>query len=214
MSGANASPIGRSNRTMTATSSQRNRRALVLLGVAVIAYLTTSQLLLPLYDQVRAAPVVAAEKTQQLRKYKRELSHRGNYDALQTITRMKLQELQGHFFSNDSAGSAELQKLVEDSAKQASITLSQRTATQAKKLDELVTEISMTASFESTPNQLVAFMSQLQSSPKVANVRVAQIDPVQVAYEAPKQGELKKSLRVNLTIAGEALAPVNEAKGK
>jgi hypothetical protein len=199
---------------MTATSSQRNRRALVLLGAAVIVYVATTQLLLPLYDQLRAAPTVIAEKTQQLRKYKRELSHRGNYDALQTITRMKLQELQGHFFSNDSAGSAELQKLVEDSAKQANVTLSQRTATQAKKLDELVTEISMTTSFESTPNQLVAFMSQLQSSPKVANVRVAQIDPVQVAYEAPKQGELKKSLRVNLTIAGEALAPVSEAKGK
>src|SRR6516162_1885603 len=123
MSGANASPTrsasaiarsfkeGRSHRTMTASASQRNRRALVLLGAAVIVYVATTQLLLPLYDQLRAAPTVIAEKTQQLRKYKRELSHRGNYDALQTITRMKLQELQGHFFSNDSAGSAELQKL-------------------------------------------------------------------------------------------------------
>jgi hypothetical protein len=195
---------------VTVVVTPRNKRALVLLGTAITLYLAVSQLLFPLYDQLKAAPAVVADKTQQLRKYKRELSHRGNYDALQTDTSRKLQELQTHFFSNDSNGSAELQKLVEDSAKQVGIALTQRTATTTKKVDDLTSEISMTTSFESTPNQLVGFLSQLQASTKVVNVHVAQVDPIQVVYEAPKQGELKKSVRVNLTIAGEALVPAED----
>jgi hypothetical protein len=198
---------------MTATTSQKNRRALILLGAAIVAYLAISQVMLPAYDQLRAAPATANEKSQQLKKYKRELSHRGNYEALEADTRKKLQQVQEHFFTNDTAGAAELQKTVEDSAARAGITLSQRSTGQPKKVDDLVSEISMSTSFDSTMNQLVAFLTQLQTSPKAINVRVAQIDPIQVALEAPKQGELKKSVRVNLTIAGEALNAV-EQKGK
>jgi type II secretion system (T2SS) protein M len=198
---------------MTATASQKNRRALILLGAAIVVYLAISQLALPAYDQLRAAPATANDKAQQLKKYKRELSHRGNYETLEADTRKKLQQLQERFFTNDTAGAAELQKTVEDSAGRTGITLSQRSTGQPKKVDDLVSEVSMSTSFDATMNQLVAFLTQLQTSPKAINVRVAQIDPIQVAFEAPKQGELKKSVRVNLTIAGEALNAV-EQKGK
>jgi len=64
----------------------------------------------------------------------------------------------------------------------------------------------MTASFEAAPNQVVAFLNQLRNSAKIVNVRNAQVDPVQIAYDAPKAGELRKTLRVNLTITGVALS--------
>jgi hypothetical protein len=190
---------------VTANPAQRNRRAVLLLAAAVLAYLTVSLIVFPAYDRLRGAPAQASEMTEVLRKYRRELSHRGNYAALQADTGKKLAELRTHFFSTDAAGSAELQKLVEDSARQAGIDLAQRTATQIRKVDETVSELSMGATFESTLNQLVSFMTQLGAAPKIVNVRSAQIDPAQIAYEAPKQGELKKSVRVNLTIAGAAL---------
>lgn len=191
---------------MTANAVQRNRRALIALAVAGGLYLAVSQILLPAYDRFGAAPAEASQMEAQLQKYRTALSHRGNYDALETDTRRKLDDLRTRFFTSDAAGSAELQKLVEESAKQAGIDLAQRTATQSRKIDEFVTEISMTATFESSLNQLTSFLTQLRASPKAVNVRMSQIDPVQIAYEPPKQGEVKKSVRVNLTIAGDAVA--------
>jgi hypothetical protein len=191
---------------MTMTTTQRNRRALLILGIAAALYLISSFGVLPMYDQLRAAAGTAADKTETLKKYRRDLSHRGNYDALKADTRKKLDELKTHFFTNDASGSTELQKSVEDAAKTVGIDLMQRAAAPPKKLDGLVSELTMTASFESTPNQFVAFLNQLRNSAKIVNVRNAQVDPVQIAYDAPKAGELKKNLRVNLTIAGVALS--------
>src|SRR5689334_13878191 len=108
---------------MTASASQRNRRALVGLGIAVAVYLISSQGLLPLYDQLKAASGTVADKTGELKKYRRELSHRGNYDALKADSRKRLDELSTHFFTNDAAGSAELQRIVEESAKTVGVDL-------------------------------------------------------------------------------------------
>lgn len=191
---------------MTATASQRNRRALIILGIATAIYLISAQGLLPLYDQLRAASSAASDKTDELKKYKRELSHRGNYESLKTDARKKVDELKMHFFSADAAGSADLQRTVEDIAKTLGIDLMQRATTQPRKIDELTSEVAMTTTFEGTPNQVVAFLNQLRNAAKVINVRNAQIDPIQIAYDTPKLGEVKKTLRANFTITGLALS--------
>lgn len=198
---------------MTATKGQRNRRALIVLGIATALYLISTQGLLPLYDQLRGASSTASDKTDELKKYRRELSHRGNYEALKTDARKKLDELKTHFFTGDAAGSAELQRIVEESAKTVGIDLVQRTTTQPKKIDELTAEVAMTTTFDGTPNQVVAFLNQLRNSPRIVNVRNLQIDPLQLAYEVPKTGEVKKTLRANLSITGVALlSPGEKAK--
>ncbi len=191
---------------MTLSASQRNRRALVLLGAAVAVYLLAVLVVFPAYDELKAAPAIVADKTEQLRKYRRELSHRGNYEKLRTDASNQIKEARGHFFSNDTAGAAEFQKMVEDTARATGIDLMQRTLGDIRKTGEVASEIAMTVTFESTPNQFVNFLSQLQSASKIVNVRSAQADPIQVAFELPKNGDLKKTLRVNLTLAGVAIA--------
>lgn len=195
---------------MTAAANQRNRRALIVLGIAVGIYLVSSFGLFPLYDQLRAASATVADKSDELKKYRRELSHRDNYGALKADARKKIDELKTHFFANDATGTAELQRTVEEGAKTVGIDLTQRTTTQPRKIDELTSEVSMTTTFEATPNQLAAFLNQLRNAPKIVNVRNAQIDPAQIAYDTPKQGEVKKTLRTNLTIVGVALAESSE----
>jgi hypothetical protein len=198
---------------VTGNNAQRNRRALILLVFATVLYFFTSFLLLPWVDQLRAASSEVADKTDRLRRFKRQLAHRNNYAALTADARRKLQEATTHFFTVDADGTAEFQKVVEDGAKGLGINLAQRSATQTRKADELVSEIAMTLSFECTPGQLVAFMGLLRTSPKVVNVKAAQVDPVQAVFELPKTGELRKNLRVNLTVAGLALAgPQSKAK--
>jgi type II secretory pathway component PulM len=196
---------------VTATASQRKRRALVSLGAAVALYVFASQLALPWYDRLRAASEQVADKTERLRKYRRQLLHRSSYDAITRDLREKIAEAQQHFFSNDPK---ELQQIVEDSAKAVGIDLTQRSTTQTKKVDDVFNEITMTMAFESTLGQLVRFLEELRSSPKIVSVRTAQIDPIQVAFEAPKLGELKKTVRVNLTVAGEAIGTTTADKGK
>ena len=184
------------------TMAPRNRRALLLLAVALVFYVALSRFLLPAYDKLRAAPAQVVDTTEQLRKYRRELLHRGNYESLTTDVRKKIADAAQYFFSDP----AELQKLVEDGAKSVGVDLVQRSATQSKKVDDLFTEITMSAMFEASPGQLVRFLDALRASPKIVNIRTAQIEPAQIAYEAPKTGEVKKTVRVNLTIIGENLS--------
>jgi len=181
-------------------TGQRNRRALILFGVAVVLYVAISQFLLPWYDHLRAASDDVTSKTEQLRKFRRELLHQGNYQALIADVRKKIADARPYFFNEP----AELQKVVENGAKTVGIDLTQRSATQTKKVDDLVNEISMTVAFESTPGQLVRFLDELRESPQIVNVRTAQIDPTQVVFAPPKTGELRKTIRVNLTIAGQS----------
>ena len=198
---------------MTATTNPRNRRAFIILGVAIAIYLVTSLGLLPLYDQLKASSSTVSDKTDELKRYRRELSHRGNYDALKTDTRKRLDELKTHFFTNDATGSADLQRTVEDGARSVGIDLMQRSTTQPKKIDDLTGEVVMTTTFEATPNQMVTFLNQLRTSPKIVTVRNAQIDPLQVVFEAPKTGEVKKTWRVNLSIVGATIVtPEEKAK--
>jgi len=194
---------------VTGTSAQRNRRALILLGLALVLYLTASQVFLPFYDKLRAAPAQAADKTDQLRRYRRELLHQGNYEALTADVRKKIAETIPYFFTDAS----ELQKVAEDSAKTVGIALAQRSS-QMKKVDDVVNEITMAMTFESTPGQLVRFLDELRESPKTVNVRMAQVDPNQIMFAAPKTGELRKTVRVNMTIAGQVLVPRPEDKAK
>ena len=194
---------------MTGMSARRNRRALILLGVALVLYLAASQVVLPWYDKLRAAPAQAADKTGQLRRYRRELLHQGNYEVLTADVRKKFAETNPYFFTDAS----ELQKVAEDSAKTVGIALAQRSS-QMKKVDDIVNEITMAMTFESTPGQLVRFLDELRESPKIVNVRMAQIDPNQVVFEAPKTGELSKIVRVIMTIAGQVLVPRPEDKAK
>jgi hypothetical protein len=199
---------------MTLNAARRNRRALVLLAGAVAVYLVASQVVLPWYDQVRAAPEDVAEKTERLRKYRRELARRADYEKLAADTSKKIDEVRTHFFAADVGGSAELQKMVEEGAKSVGISLAQRNVTDPRKVDDFVAETAMTLTFEATPNQLVGFLAQLKAATRIVKVKSAQIDPVQVAHEAPKAGELRKILRVNMTVAGTAVSAPAQGRMK
>ena len=115
-------------------AAQRNRRALLLFGVAVVLYVGTSQFALPWYDSLKAAPAEATDNAEQLRKYRRELTHRGAYETLTSDIRKKVADSRQYFFGTDTG---ELQKIVEESARSVGIDLAQRSATQSRKLDDM-----------------------------------------------------------------------------
>ena len=199
---------------MTQDRSARNRRALLFLAGAAAVYALISLLILPSYDVLRAAPDELTDKIGRLTKYRQELSHRGNYETLIAGAQKKIDEVQGHFFAGDAAGSAELQKMAEESAKSVGIDLMQRTVSGTRQMDDLVGEIGVALTFEATPNQLSSFLANLRAAPKMVKVKSAQIDPIQVAFEAPKAGEFKKTLRVSLSLAGMSLITAQNNKVK
>lgn len=197
---------------MSLTAGERNRRALLVLGGAVALYILTTRLLV-WYDDLRPVPEQVSDRIERLQKYKQALSQRVTYEKTKAELEKRIDEANTHFFPSDVAGTTEFQKLVEDAAKAVSINLTQRAVTDSKRSNDGIGEMTMAVMFESTPNQLVSFLAQLKSSPRTIRVRSAQIDPVQVAYEAPKSGELKKNLRANITLAGKTL-DAGSAKAK
>jgi hypothetical protein len=95
---------------------------------------------------------------------------------------------------------------VEATSARVGLVVGQRSIGTARRLNDFYAEFPITLSFESTPGQLVTFLSELRAAAKFTNVRAMQVTPVQPVMEAPKNADLTKNLRVTLTVAVLAAA--------
>jgi len=191
---------------------ERDRRALGLLALAVALYLVASWLVLPSYDRLKLAPAVAAEKEDQLRKYRRVLLRKDRYVQLIPTAKRQVAAAETVLLRGDnlSLATAELQSLLEDIAKRSDVTIAQRTVLSARKIDEFYNELPVSMAFDATPAQLVNLLTNVRMAPKFLTVRSVQVTAVQPITEAPKSGEHRKLLHVNLTIAA-ILEPAEKA---
>jgi type II secretion system (T2SS) protein M len=182
----------------------RNRRAAILLAFALVVYLSFAEVVFPVYDNVKSLNGRVTERAEQLRKFRQAVSRKGNYGTLITDANKRVGELQSRLLSgtNPVAAAAEVQAMVEDSARKLEISLAQRSIVAAKKKDTLTTEVGVSVTFESTPFQLAGFLAEIRNAPKFLKVSAAQISPVQIARQVPANGELGKNLRVSLTVVG------------
>ena len=189
----------------------RDRRALIGLAVAAGLYVLLSFAVLPAFYSLTAAADTAAQKEEELRKYHRAVIRKGHYAGLLAQAQANVAAGEGRLIRGDnpSLASVEFQTLVEGVAGQAGVPLGQRSVSTAKKRDDWFNEITMTMSFECTPNQLTSFLAGIRSLPKLITVRNAQVSPAQVLHEAPK-GDFQKIIRVNLTL-GAILASAPRA---
>jgi hypothetical protein len=187
---------------------------LIGLGLALGLYLMADQIVFPVYDRVKAGAETVSEKEDELRKYRRALLNKQRYTQLLEQAQKSVAEGESRLIRGDnpSLAQVELQTIVEEAAKKINITLGQRNVTAAKKKDQYFNETTMTISFESTLNQLTSFLGEMRTSPKFVSVRTLQVSPVQPASEPPARGELKKTVKVSMTIA--ALLPVPPVAGK
>ena len=193
---------------------ERDKRALLGLGLALGLYLTAAELALPLYDRITAAAATVPQKEDDLRKYRRALVSKDHYKQLLEQAKKSVAEGEQRLVRGDnpSLAEVELQTIVEEAADKINIPLGQRSVSAPKKKDEFFNEITMSLSFESTLNQLASFLAEMRSAPKVVTVRSMQVSPLQAATELPSKGELKKTVRVNLTVS--ALLAAREAPPK
>lgn len=187
----------------------RDRRALIGLALAGGVYLLFSMVAFPAFDGLKSASEKASAKEEQLMRYRRALIRKGHYAQLLDKARKNMAEAESRLIRGDNASlaSVELQNIVEEAAKKVEIPLGQRNMSTAKKKDQFFNEITMTLSFESTPNQLTMFLSEIRNTGKFITVRNAQVVPVQLLQEAPKKGDFLKTVRVNLTLAAILSSP-------
>ncbi len=187
----------------------RDRRALVGLVIALGIYAVFSFGVLPAFDRLNASPQDASEKEQELRKYRRAAVRKGHYTELLEQARKNMTTAESRLIRGDNASlaSVELQTIVEEAAKKVNVAIAQRSMSTAKKKDQFFNEITMTLSFESTPNQMTMFFTEIRNAPKFITVRNAQVSPVETVQEAPKKGDLQKTVRVSLTLASILASP-------
>lgn len=182
---------------------QRDRRALFLLIAAGIVYAVTSFVLLPVYDGLKQGSSAAADKEQQLSKYRRARIRKGHYAELLEQVRKNLSADEARFIRGDNPtlAAVELQTIVEGAAQKNGLDLNQRNISPARKKDDFFNEITMTVSFEATPGQVAAFLAEIRNAPKLVTARSVQVAPTEVLQEPPPKGNFKKMVRANLTIA-------------
>jgi Tfp pilus assembly protein PilO len=186
---------------------QRDRRALLFLALASVIYVVADWVVLPAYDRMTDAQSLAADKENQVRRYRRAELRKGQYtDLLKTANeRITKSETVVIPALNVSLASAELQSLIEGASNKVGLMVGQRMIGSPRRLDDFYAELPMTLNFESTPGQLVFFLNELRSLPRFVSVRSLQVTPVTPVFEAPKGADLTKNVRANVTIA--ALIP-------
>ena len=194
----------------------RDRRALIGLALALAAFVVVSEFLLPAYDNLAASTESVQPKEDQLMRYRRAILRQGHYAQLLDQVRKNTADAEGRLIRGDnpSIASVEFQSIVEEAAKKVQIDLSQRNVAPARKKDNFFNEITLTLSFESTPNQLATFLAEMRAAPKFVTVVNAQIAPTQVILEAPRKENFEKRLRVNLTLAALLTAAPQIDAGK
>ena len=181
----------------------RDRRALVLLVLALVVYGALKLAAFPVYDRLARASDAAVEKETQLRRYRRAELRKGQYAEITKLASAKLEQNEAVLSkaANESLLSAELQARLEAAAVKVGLMFNQRSVGQARRLNDFYWELPMTLGFESTPGQLVMFLVELRTVPQFVTVRAVQVTPVQPVQEVPKVGDLTKSVRVTMTIA-------------
>jgi hypothetical protein len=191
------------------------KRAGIALAVAIGIYLVISQLAIPAWDSMRETASAVSEKEDQLRRYRRALAAKDRYATLLEQVKKSTAEGEGRLIRGDnpSLASVELQTLIEDAAKKLNIPLGPRSVTTAKRKDDHFNEITMTFSFEGTPNQMTSLLGEFRTAPKFVTIKSVQVTPVSPIQEAPAKGEVKKNVRVNMTVAGLLPAPAVVPKG-
>jgi Tfp pilus assembly protein PilO len=193
---------------------QRDRRALILLVLAVAIYGVAKWVILPAYDRLTAAQERAADKEKQLRRYRRAELRKGQYTDLLKVADARVKQSESVVIAtgNLSLASAELQSMVEGTANKVGVMLGQRMIGTPRRLNDYFAEVPMTMSFESTPGQVVAFLNELRSLPRFVTVRALQVTPVSPVFEAPKGSDLTKNVRVSITCSALTSADLMKAE--
>src|SRR5262249_41355249 len=121
---------------------QRDRRALLLLLLALALYGALKLLILPVYDRLALADDVVAEKETQLRRYRRAELRKGQYADLTKLANLKIQQNESVISKagNESLASAELQSSVEAAAAKVGLTLNQRSVGSSRRINEFYAE--------------------------------------------------------------------------
>jgi hypothetical protein len=181
---------------------RRDRRALVFLGVAVVAYIVLAWGLLPFYGTLREAESAAVEKEKLLQKYREVIGRKDRYVSLvaEVDNQMKQAEERIIRSANPSLAAVELQTIVEGTARKLDIALIQRSVAPATATEDPIRQITMTIAFEATPRQLVSLLAELRALPKSIRVLTMTVNPVQTAQEAPKDQKFSKNLRVGMSL--------------
>lgn len=196
----------------------RDRRALLLLLLAVAVYAIADFVILPAYDRLTASAALVSEKEDQLRKYRRALLRKGQYEQLIPVAARQIQDAEKILIRGDNPALAttELQTLVEEAARNAGINLLQRNVAAPRKVDAFYNELVMSLAFETTVTPLANFLANLRSTPRLLDVRNLQISPTVPLAEMPKTpGDYRKNLRVNLIIGAVlSSAPPASSPGK
>jgi Tfp pilus assembly protein PilO len=193
----------------------RDKRALIFLALALGIYVGADWFILPAYDRLAAASDLAAEKENQLKRYRRAELRKGQYEELLKVANERLAKSESALIpaGNLSLASAEMQSLVEGAANRVGLMPGLRLMGNARRVNDIYAELPMTMNFESTPGQLVSFLNELHSVPRFVTVRTLQITPVTPVFEAPKGSDLTKAVRVSMAVSAFTFADLVKPQG-
>ncbi len=181
-------------------------RIVIIIGIVAAAlvlifYATTS--LLP--DSESLSQNVELKK-RMLRSQRETLTREDFYKTRLDQYRKQLDLDKTRFLpgENASMAGAELQKVVKNFADQSGVEITQRNILQEKKIQDMVTKVSLRIETNCTPEQLVQFLASIESYEKMLKIDELVVSGIRLGK--------KYEIRPSLTISGYIALPEQKPK--
>lgn len=185
--------------------AKRDRRALQFAAVGVAVYLLMQYFALPAWDSLRAVRSELPLKEQSLAKYRRVVDLAGAQARDSQTLSEQLRQAEGGLLQAPTASlaSAELEKWLSDTAKAQEIEVRSSDFQKVVPDSDGYTQIPVGLQFQCRIEQLVNFLSAIQSSERVLSISRLIVQPA---------GGNQKQLSVAMTVGGWAKSLETERK--
>lgn len=174
---------------------ERDKRALKFAGAAVGLFLLLQLLVLPVWDRAQEVSAQLPQKRQLLAKYRRLVEQSGTWTAESARLDEELQRAEAGLLQapTDALAAAELEGLIKAAATAQQIDLGTSEFQKVDKGKGDYYEIPIMVQFQSRVDQLVNFLSAIQSSERLLRVQKLSVQP---------GGGKQKRVTATVTIGG------------
>ncbi len=194
---------------MKVTGRERTVVSIGIVGVVAVLIFYAITSLLP--DSESLSQKVDVKK-RMLRSQRETLMREDFYKTRLDHYRKQLELDKTRFLTGENASmaGAELQKVIKDFADQSGVEITQRNILQEKKVQDVVTKVSIRIETNCTPDQLVQFLASIENYEKLLKIDELLVSGIRLG----KRWEIRPSLTISGYIALPEEKPKDNAGSK
>jgi type II secretory pathway component PulM len=187
-------------------------KKVIIIGACIAVVVLVLYVVMPLLPDRDNLAQSVERKKRTLRNYRETMGREEMYKRRLEHFQKQLDQNLTRFLAGDNAtlAGSELQKVIKDCADQSGVEIIQRSILPEKKVQDIVTKVSVRIETSCTPEQLVQFLASIENYEKMLNVDEIMISAIRL----PRKYEIRPSLMISGFIRTQPEKPKEKAPAK